>query len=81
MMRDGFAVLDIQLHKSRVNVTRRIDEVRNIFGSGYINGVRVDRRFCNVSCRRNVDPPASTFRVHFSADPFTAGIEASVKQI
>ena len=57
---------------------RRADEVRNIFAVGYRAGVRVDRRFCDVSRRRNVDTSTSTFRVYFPADSFAARIEAAL---
>jgi hypothetical protein len=61
-----------------VRAERRIDEVRNILGIGYRAGVRVDRRVCNVSRRRNVDTSAFTLRIYFSADSFAARIEAAL---
>jgi hypothetical protein len=61
-----------------VRAERRTDEIWNIFGVSYRAGVCVDRRFCDVSRRGNVDTFASTFRVYFSADSFAARIEAAV---
>ena len=54
---------------------RRPDEIRNFLTIGNRTCVRLDRRFRDVSRRRNVDPSASTFRVYFSADSFAARIE------
>jgi hypothetical protein len=70
--------MDIQSHEFSGMARRRADEIRNIFVTGDRSCVRVDRRFCNVSRRRNVDTSASTFRVYFSVDSFAARIEAAV---
>jgi hypothetical protein len=61
------------------NLNRRIDEIRNIFGTGHLVGLRVGRRFCGVPRRWSTNSFAADFRGDLFGDSFIQRIEVVVE--